>query len=176
MAAFRRGTLAAALATAMTVAPSFAQESARASTKLAAAANSATVGASTANGEPGEPVALTTTSQASDYSRDNKAVGIAVAKGKKDENSLTGERIGSVLSQALLKKFDVPSKYFVRDSAGDYTNITFFIKGRLYGPYGLDESVIALALVSRDFDATYYEPPGQRTAPNVAGKPAPTQE
>jgi len=148
MSVFGRGTLTALLATALSAAPGLAQE------RLAGKP------ASVGQAGPGE-VTLSTTTLAGDYSKENTAVGIAVAKGKK-EGGLTGREIGDTLALGLLKKFDVPAKVFVRESAGDYSNVTFFIKGRLYGPYDLGESIEALALISRDFERAHGLPSQRR--------------
>ncbi len=165
MAVFERGALTAALATALAVAPSlFGQEN---------VAGKAAPNASATAISPDFEYTPTVTRQASDYSERHPEVAIVVAKGKK-EGGLTGQEIGDTLARALLKKYAAPSKYFVRDSIGDYTNITFLIKGRSYGPYSLGESVIALALVSRDFDRAHGLP--SQRGMDIAGKPAPGQD
>jgi len=161
MSVFGRGALTALLATALSASPGLAQE------RLAG--KPASVGQT----GPGE-VTLSTTTLAGDYSKEHAAVGIAVAKGKRDEAGLTGKEIGETLERALEAKFGVPARHFLRDSAGDYSNVTFFIKGRLYGPYGLDQSIEALALISRDFDRAHGLP-SQRGV-DVLGKPAPGQD
>jgi hypothetical protein len=167
MSAFGRGTLAAALATAMTVAPSvFAQEN-----RVAGKPESAGAASIVLDGD----VKLSTTAKAGIYSEQHEAVGIAVAKGKKNEAGLTGEDIGEILSQALKEKYQVPSKYFVRESSGDYSNIIFFVKGIPYGPYSPGKSVEALAPISMKFDQAHGLP-FQRKAADVAGKLEPTQD
>ena len=155
MAAFGRRTLAAALATAMAVAPSaFAQDN------NVAGKPSPSAAAISPEYTP------TVTRQASDYSERHQEVAIVVAKGKKEEG-FTGQEIGDTLARGLREKYNVPSKVYVRDSAGDYSNVTFLIKGRSYGSYSLDKSIVALALVSRDFDRAYRL---------IGGEPVPGQD
>lgn len=164
MAAFGRGTLAAALATAMAVAPSFAQESARVAAKPA--------------NEPkitqpeGKSDVITL---ADDYSEAHPVVAIGIMKGRKDQ--ISGEKIGDTLSDVLMKAYSgIPSKYFVAPG-GDYTAIIFAVKGHIYGPYGLKESLTGIGLAAASYNDVIR--PKLRVAPGtasgVAGKPEPQQ-
>lgn len=167
MSGLTRRSLIAALTAAATAGPAalFAQENVAGKPAPSAAAASIS---------PGSEIELTTTTLASNYSEEHPVVAIAVAKGKKDEDGLTGEKIGQVLSLELERRFHAPSKYFVRESAGNYSNVTFFIKGRLFGPYSLGESVEALPVISMKFDQAHGLP-SQRGI-DILGKPEPGRD
>ena len=106
------------------------------------------------------------------YSKENPVVVIGIAKGKK-ETLLTGEQIGEKLSGALMKIHDAPSKYFV-EPGGDYTAIIFGVKGLLYGPYGLKESLSGMALAAASYDDVIRPTLGAAASSSrMASKPEP---
>ena len=133
-----RGFLEAALAAAMAVAPSLAQDG-----KVAPAPKTLTE-ALIAHGYKPTMLRL-----AGDYSETYPGIVIAIAKGQKDP--ITGEKIGDTLSGVIKKLHGAPSKYFV-EPGGDYTAIAFFVKGHAYGPYGLKESLGGIALAADNYD------------------------
>jgi hypothetical protein len=140
MAALGKGTLAAALATAMAVMPSFAQNSGKVDAKPAPEAKVSTY-------NPKDDVITL----AGDYSEEHPVVAIGILKGQK-ETKLTGEQVGEALSNVLMKAYDgIPSKVFVAPG-GDYTAIVFAVKGHIYGPYGLKESLSSIALAADSYN------------------------
>lgn len=108
-------------------------------------------------------------SLASDYSTKNNVVAIAIAVGKKD-TKITGDMVGQVLSRELTKA-GAPSKYFF-EAGGDYTAVAFFVRGLMYGPYGLDRCIAAAVAVSDDYDAVKSRPVGAGAPTHPAAKPA----
>lgn len=159
MPAFGRGTLAAALATAMAVAPALAQET----------------------GLAGKPVPKTTVTQperepilidrVAEYSETHPVIVIGIAKGRKDE--MSGERIGEILSDALKKVHDAPSEVFI-EQGGDYTAVIFAVDGLIYGAYGLTDSLIGMSLAANSYNEV-VRPKATHSSgdPTLAGKPAP---
>ncbi len=168
MSVIGRGTLAAALATAMTVVPAFSV----AADDASMAAKPITPSATTQAEEYQDVIR-----QARDYSKKHPVVAIAILKGQK-ETLLTGEQLGEKLSEALTKVHDVPSKPFI-EPGGDYTVVAFAVKGLVYGPYGLKDSLIGMAFAAD----SYNEVLRPRNADNTQGstqtafasKPSPQQ-
>ncbi len=147
-----RGQLAAILATAITAAPAFAQQPlvSPSATLNSRAANPASSNASKPlSAEDAAALAATDfMDQVDEYSEHNPLVVIGIAKGAKD--NITGERIGDRLSDVLRTVHSTPSKYFVTQGA-DYSRVFFAVKGHIYGPYGLKESIGGLALAADNF-------------------------
>lgn len=88
--------------------------------------------------------------QADEYSVNNKAIGIIVSKGKKDEGGLTGPQIGGMIKNY----FDgeaITSQPFVGPSTADYTTVGFMLKGILYGPVSLSKAKTLAIVVASDF-------------------------
>jgi hypothetical protein len=144
-----KGALAGFMAAAITLAPLVASGQ-DAKTPSGAPAKAA---------RPTEPDILT---KAGDYSVAHPVISIVVLKGQK-ETQFTGEQIGDKLAEVFKTVYDIPTKVFVT-VGGDYTAINFFVKNRLYGPFGLKQSLAAAAAVSRDYEA--------RVRPTVTAKPA----
>ncbi len=153
---FGKGTLAAALATAMAVIPSLAQNPPKVDAKPAKDAKVSTY-------DPKNDV-LTL---AGDYSEIHPVVAIGILKGQKDP--ITGEKIGEALSNVLMKAYDgIPSKVFIAPG-GDYTAIIFAVKGHLYGPYGLKESLSSIALAADSYNEVVR--PRPRRGSELTAKP-----
>lgn len=161
MSVIGRGTLAAALATAMTVVPAFAAKASPAAKPITP---------STKNHiQQSKPDLI---DQSVEYSEAHPVVVIGIAKGKKD--NMTGERMGQILSDALMKVHNVPSKVFV-EPGGDYTAVIFVVKGLIYGEYGLKESLSGMSLAAHSYNEVLRPRPltGMQTA--FASKPEPQQ-
>lgn len=91
---------------------------------------------------------------ADEYSVNNKAVGIIVSKGKKDEGGLTGLQIGGMIKNY----FDgegITSKPFVGLSTADYTTIGYMVKSILYGPVSLGEAKSMAVVAASGYDDAY---------------------
>jgi len=163
MSLIGRRTLAAALATAMTVVPAFAVAADDASPAAKPITPSATTQA-----EEYQDV----TRQARDYSKTHPVVVIGISKGQKD--NMTGERMGQILSDVLMKAHNVPSKVFIKEG-GDYTAVVFAVKGLVYGEYGLKESLSGAGLAADSYNEVLRPRPltGMQTA--FASKPEPQQ-
>lgn len=158
----RNGYLAAALATAMSVLPSVAPAQEKVLAKPAGEARA------TAYDEKNDVITL-----ASDYSEKHPVVAIGILKGKKDP--ITGEKIGDTLSGVLKNGYDgVPSKYFVAPG-GDYTAVIFAVKGHIYGPYGLKQSLTGIALAADSYNEVLRPRPSSGVAGSLASKPEPQQ-
>jgi hypothetical protein len=140
MRPFGRGTLAAALATAMAVGPSVAPAQDQVAAKPASEAKLVELDR--------KPNVIR---QAYEYSKTNPVVAIAILKGQK-ESLLTGEQVGDKLSEVLMKAYNgIPAKYFV-EPGGDYTAVLFAVKGHVYGPYGLKDSLSCIALAADSYN------------------------
>lgn len=166
----RRGFLAAALATAMSVLPSLAPAQERPVVKPVA---NAKIG-----GPEDKPVLL---SRAVDYSKDNPVVVIIVSKGQKDP--ISGEKICETLTRVLDEGYNgVPSKCFT-EPGGTYSAIGFAVAGHLYGPYGLKDSLVAIAVPADNYHSKVRRgifPPRETSSASTpaggfAAKPEPGQ-
>lgn len=159
MSVIGRGTLAAALATAMTVVPAFAAEASPAAKPITPSATSQT--------QQRKPILI---DEVADYSEKHPVVVIGISRGQKDD--ATGERIGQILSDALMKVHNVPSKVFIKEG-GDYTAVIFAVKGLIYGEYGLKESLVGMSLAAGSYNEVLRPRPltGMQTA--FASKPEP---
>lgn len=87
---------------------------------------------------------------ANEYSINNKAVGIIVYKGKKDEGGLTGPQIGGMIKN-FFDGETITSKPFVGPSTADDTAIGFTLKGILYGPVSLGKVKAMAVIVAHDY-------------------------
>ncbi len=169
MAAFGRGTLAAALATAMAVVPAFAVAADDAGSM---AAKPITPSATKQTGEYQNVLG-----QAREHSKKHPVVAIAIMKGQK-ETLLTGEELGESMSGALKDLYDVPSKPFV-EQGGDYTVVFFAVKGLVYGPYGLKTSLGGMAMAADSYNEVLRPRAGRTTQGDTqtafVAKPEPEQ-
>ncbi|MBL9170347.1 MAG: hypothetical protein JNN07_21605 [Verrucomicrobiales bacterium] len=96
--------------------------------------------------------------QAGEYSETNRVVSIIVSKGKQNESGLTGEDIARTIT-AYFTKRGIPAKAFVGPSEGDYTAIGYAVKGRIYGPVGLDKAVGMAVVAGSQFRDAYADIP-----------------
>lgn len=92
--------------------------------------------------------------QASDYAETTKAIGIIVAKGKKDEAGLTGAKIGEMI-QGYFSSLGITSEVFTAPSSADYTTVGYTVKTRLFGPVGLDKAKGMAVVASSHYDDAY---------------------
>ncbi len=93
--------------------------------------------------------------QAGDYSENNKAIGIIVSKGRKDEGGLTGDQMGNMIRDFFINSEGITSKTFVGPSTADYTAIGFMVKGVLYGPVTLSKAKAMATVAAHDFAQAY---------------------
>lgn len=164
-----RGYLAAALATAMAVMPSLAP------------AQNAGVAAKPANDPSAtlHEVKPDLIGQVYEHSKTYPGVVIGIFKGQK-EKLLTGQQVADKFSEVLDKGYGgVPSKSYV-EPGGDYTAVIFAVKGTLYGPYGLKESLVAIAVPADNYWEKVQRgifPKAEEGRPiassGIAAKPAP---
>lgn len=92
--------------------------------------------------------------QAGNYSEENSVVSIVVLKGKGKEGNLTGDSIANGLA-GYLNKNGIPAKIFIEPSEADNTAVVYFVKGTLYGPFGLRNAVEGAVVATHDYSQAY---------------------
>lgn len=85
----------------------------------------------------------------SDISEKYQGIVIGISKGQKEK--ITAEQIGDKLVQLARDVHEAPAQYVV-DKGGDYTAIIFAVKGHLYGPYSLTQSLGDISLAADNYD------------------------
>lgn len=107
--------------------------------------------------------------QARDYSKDNKAVGIFVAKSSFKEETLTGEQIGKLIGDYLMKEYGIPSKVFVgHTDATDVGSIVVLnVNNVARGPYSLSEVHGSMERINRLFVAAHPDFKPKLEAPSL---------
>ncbi len=171
-----RGHLAAILATAIAAAPALAQQpsvpASTATTSRAASPAGGNAGKTLPAEEAANLAAADFMDMVDEYSEHNPLVAIGIFKGAKD--NITGERIGERLSD-LLRIQGAPSKYFVTQGAA-YSTVMFAVKGHVYGPYGLKESIGGVALAADNYDEKVrkgiFPRPDPALYPRIVNDPA----
>lgn len=147
------GFLVAALTTAISVAPSLAQDA-----KIIPAPNNITL-------QDNKPDVLT---RAGKLSESFPGVVIAIAKGQKEK--LTAEQVGDKFVELFKTVYGVPARYETEVGA-DYTAIAFVVKGHFYGPYGLKEALSGMALAADNYDSKMRK--GALPTSIIVAKPEP---
>lgn len=107
------------------------------------------------------------------YSMHNTAVAVAVHDAfPGTANKLDGQTVVSFTRDVLESKRGLPTKHFL-DTASRHSSMTFFVQGKMLGPYALDQvlpvTVLAARIYSESFRPKYLEADDLSKDGNVAG-------
>ena len=105
------------------------------------------------NGKRSDPTELIA---ASDYSRDNRGIGILIYKGT-DSGSYTVESIGDLIEQRFTAKWGIPTETHGRQNNinPEATSISYFIDEKLYGPFNISQGLNEIPAMAGRFIAKY---------------------